>query len=167
MGAWIARLATLFVVPLAIVVAALAWPKLLDQENLRILAGAIVAIGGLFAWLFKQLMDATRIEGLVARERERLREAALRIRVRMWRIAAVCGVAAILLFVVAAARDSFTDLQLAYIVGVLMGIACSYVALVPFWFEELNSFVEEVRERAERRKDLDRAVKDLSGPGAA
>lgn len=157
------RITILVLVPLLFYCAAQTWSPLVEKESLRYLAVVFSVVWGGVLWIFNKLNDVAKVDGLVARERERLRDATQGIRHRLWWISGVCLGSAGSFFLLSAATE--TDRNVVAIAsGALIGIALSYLVVVPRWHEELQSFIEKVRDREEQRKELERAMKDMPEP---
>ena len=155
------RAALIFITPLLFLGAFNLWPDVIDKEGIRYLATLFSIVWGGVLWIFAKLKDVATIEGLTARERERLQDAANTVRRRLWWMSGVCFGCAIFIFFLSAASSTMDPQLVALAAGLLTGVALSYLVLVPSWHEELQRFIDQVREREEQRKQLERALKDL------
>ncbi len=159
----VVRLLFIVLTPLVFLAASVLWPQMIEKEALRWWAGVFGLAWIGVTWVLNKLVDVGKIEGLAARERERLKDATAQIRQRLWWITAVCVIGGVGMFVISLATSTLSSASVAVAAGAFVGIGLSYLVLVPFWYEELQRFIDSVREREERRKELERALRDLPG----
>jgi len=159
----VARLFLIFLTPLVFLATSELLPLIVEKEALRWWAGVFGLAWIGVTWVLNKLADLAKIEGLAARERERLQDATAQIRRRLWWITAVCVIGGVGMFVLSVASSALGIASVALAAGAFVGIGLSYLVLVPFWYEELQRFIDSVRDREERRKELERALKDLPG----
>ena len=157
------RLFILVASPLLFYAAYELWPQLASKEVVWSIAGVFAVIWAGVLWIFSKLGEVSKVEGLAGRERERLDEATGQVSRRLWWIAVMVALAAAVLTFLAALHTAVSPVTLVIGAGILCGIGASYLFLVPFWYGELDRFISRVRAREERRKVLERAMKDLPG----
>lgn len=160
------RLLTLFVTPLVFWGVWHVAPDVLDAQGLRWLSSIVPALWGLEFYFFRRLDAVSSVDGLSSREHERLVLRLAEIRRRVWWIGGIGFFCALMIWILAALQLPTSSPTYAAAVGVLFGISLSYLILIPVWFNESQSFLDEVRRQDALTKKRADIVKDLQPPSA-
>ena len=142
----------------------LAWyglPELLTSESVRWLSAIFTVLWALELLFFRRLNEASSVTGLSTREHERLVLRLAEIRKRIWWIGLVVMASAIVNWLLAALGLPSSSATYAAMVGALFGISLSYLVLIPYWFSEVQSFIDSARLQAETLKRREDALKGL------
>lgn len=156
------RLFSILVCPVLFWVASYVFPSLLKAENLRLLSGIITALWAMDFIFFQRLGSITNLNSLSSRDLENLNFRFAHIRKRVWWMAAVCLVCSILIWMITSGELVKDIHALSIYVGILFGICISYLALFPFWFNELQSFQDHLKVTEAEKTKRDLALKQLA-----
>lgn len=146
------RLAVLLGVPVLFLGLATVIPALTNSDTLKVLGG-LIALPWIIVFSFmKDLAPLSAMEGLTTGERDKLIAHVRKIRWRIWRIGGVSLVCAFLLIVLSAQTAADTTAVIGLCAGIIIGIACYHLAILPSWHSEIQDFVDEVNRRVAEKK---------------
>lgn len=145
----------------------LAWyvlPELLEPGALKWLSGIFA-----FAWTIEfvvlRMVDGlhTSVSSLSSREHERLGYRLVVIRGRIFWMAGIGLACTIVAWLLAVLNLPATSVLYAAAFGFLLGVCLSYLVLMPYWYKEVQHFLESIRLQADIETRRKAALKDLRG----
>jgi len=155
------RLSVLLLIPLFFWGGSYVAPSLLAAENLKLLAAIITVLWGMDFVFFKKLGLLTNLDSLNSRDLEILNIRLDHIRRRVWAMALLCLLCSILIWIITSINTPYDEHTIALMVGILFGICVSYIAVFPFWFNELQSFQDKLKTTEAKKTKQDSILKQF------
>jgi hypothetical protein len=156
------RLSVIFISPALFWAGSYVFPSLLQAENLRLLSGIITALWAMDFIFFQRLGSLTNLNSLGSKDLENLNFRFVHIRQRVWWMAIVCLFCSILIWIITGGELVEDTHTMSLYVGVLFGICISYLAVFPFWFNELQAFQDRLKVSEAEKAKRDAALKQLT-----
>jgi len=128
------------------------FPKVLESARLASLVavGAMVWTADLF--FLRKLGELSSLDGLGNSERDRLLTKLDDLRMRVWWTGVVGLLCTAVIWVLVNTGLAAVSPLYAAALGFVVGVALSFLVLIPFWFNEVQRFIERVNH--------DKAVKE-------
>lgn len=137
-------------------------PSLVHPENLRLLAGIVTVLWTVDFVFFKKLGDISHLNLLSSKDLDNLGIRLSHIRKRVWWMAGWCLFCSIQIWIITGG-ELVEDVHLmALYVGALLGICASYLAVFPFWFNELQAFQDRLKIMEAEQKKRDQTLKQFA-----
>lgn len=156
------RTAIVLIVPLLFWVGAGSFPDLLKADNLRVLCAVITVLWSIDFVFLQRLASLTTLEALTSAELRNFSYRVKHIRKRAWRMAIICLICSILIWVVTSAKIVSDPVIVAVVVGVLFAICVSYIVVFPFWFNELHDFQDRLKTKVAEAVKRDAELKEMN-----
>lgn len=139
------------------------FPKVLESVRLSSLVavGAMVWTADLF--FLRKLGELSSLEGLSNSERERLLTKLDNLRMRVWWIGVVGLCCTALIWILASTGLAAGSPLYAAALGFVVGVALSFLVLIPFWFNEVQRFIDRVNHDKATRESQDAEISKLTG----
>lgn len=142
-------------------------PDLASNGSARFLMFVFVIVSSFAVHAMLRAQSLIDLDGLNRRERDRLHARLAIVRRRAWRIVWTAILSALIVWALSGVQDLGGTALGASVLGFLVGINLSYLAVLPSWFDEVSRFAEEVRKRQSLQKNAETALKRISeGRGA-
>lgn len=158
----ILRWAIIVSVPALLYAAWCVSPGLINQTNMRWLGGVFVLVWGPAMLFLTKTADLSNLPGLNGREMERLVLMLADIRRRVLWIGAISLISTVAVWLITAMPDLDKSPAAPLLVGFLVGLGLSYLVILPGWFSEVAAFTDKLRERNEKKKRAELALKQIA-----
>lgn len=139
-------------------------PGLLSPQALYYFLGIWVPTWGLALHFYRKLSELSNLKELKARPNHRLNLVLPEIRGRVWWLASIGALSSLALWLLASADMTRESSGFALAAGLLVGFELSYLVILPFWFNEIHSFIEKVKLDDNMNQRRDGVLKDLGAP---
>lgn len=120
------------------------FPSLFESGRFSSLVavGAIIWTADLF--FLRKLSELSSLDGLNNSERERLLEKLENLRRRVWWTGGIGSFCSAVIWILVSSELAKQSPFNAAAVGFFVGVSLSYLVLIPFWFNEVQRFIERV-----------------------
>lgn len=156
------RISILLIVPIMFWGGSYLVPSVLKSENLTLLAGIVTALWGLDFIFFQKLGAVTNLNLLSSRDLALLNDRFSHIRQRVWYMAGICFSCSLLIWLIAAGQLISDVHVIAIVVGFLFAICIQYIAVFPFWFNELQAFQDRLKTSEAEKTKRDSMLKQMA-----
>jgi len=156
------RIAILLVIPLLFWGGSSIAPDLMGPENLKLLTAVVTSLWGLDFIFFQRLGALTNLNSVGSKNLAILEERFKQIRSRVWYMAAVCFVCSALIWFITSSDAIQSATVMALLIGGLFAICIQYIAVFPFWFNELQEFQDKLKIRDAEKAKQELALKQMA-----
>ena len=152
------RILLIFLAPLLLTGASVVFPPLLSSESLRWMSGIVSVLWALEMYFLRHLESVSGVDGLTAKERERLTLRLESVRRRIWSVGIMCLFCSVVLLVISSSGWSPQPMWAVLCVGCLVGVCVYYLSVIPVWYAEAQSFIDKARARVSQNKERERLI---------
>lgn len=156
------RIAILLVIPLLFWGGAHVAPDLMESDNLKLLTAVVTFLWGLDFFFFQRLGSLTNLNSVGSKNLAILEERFKQIRSRVWYMAAVCCACSALIWFITSSNVIQSATVVALLIGGLFAICVQYIAVFPFWFNELQEFQDKLKVREAEKSKQESALKQMA-----
>lgn len=136
-------------------------PSLTQAENLRFLAAIITILLTVSLYFFRKLGSINNLELLDSRELEYFAFRSRDIRRKVWWMVGWGFLCSFLIWVVTGIEMPFDSHKVAAIIGFLFACCIYYLAIFPFWLNELQTFQDKLKIKMAMKSRQDLLLKQL------
>lgn len=158
----ILRLSILLLIPFIFWASSYTFPEMLDPNNIKYLSAIVTILWVMCLAFFVKLDGLSNLTSLNSKNLYILDILLKNTRKKIWWVLIAGLICGVLIWVISSAGLGYDNHIIALLVGILFGVSVSYLSVIPFWFNELQSFQDNLKIREAKKTKMEMTVKKLS-----